>query len=79
MKYEKGNYIFACSGRKFYANRYIGAFESKPYSGVEIAEGFDGYIPLEPTKDGEDDDDFSDEERTELADYMIAIWTKFKS
>lgn len=53
------------SGRFVYANNY--------YIGInpdmELSEGYDG---------GVDDHKWSPEERRELADFMIGLWTKYK-
>ena len=69
------------SGRSFYANGYIGICEDKD-GYLEIAEGYDGGINLED-KDGESlrgepENELTNYEKEELANYMIGLWTKFK-
>lgn len=76
MKETQNGYILESTGRGFYANGYIGAMKSK-FGGVDIAQGYDGYINSE-TEDG-DDDELTPIEKIELANYMIEVWTLFKN
>ena len=76
MKETQNGYIIESTGREFYANGYIGAMKSK-FGGVDIAQGYDGYINSE-TEDG-DDDELTPIEKIELANYMIEVWTLFKN
>lgn len=64
MKDVGDGYVFK-SGKTFYANCSIVGIDP---SG-EVSEGYDGSIDLET---------FTQEERIELAEYMIDLWTKFK-
>ena len=56
---------FECSGRHEYA--HAGIIGINPDG--EISYGYDGGFLYEK---------WTDEERQELADYMIQLWTKFK-
>lgn len=79
MKQADGNMVFETTGRWFRDYGYIGAM----YSGdsVEIAQGYDNLIEI-LTGDFDIDYDspkLTQEEKTELADYMISMWEKFKT
>jgi hypothetical protein len=55
--------------------------DDHPYGSREpqwqLGEGFDGH--LYPEGGGGDDEPWTDSERAELADYMIAQWQAFKA
>lgn len=70
---ENSHYEFETTGRSFYANGYVGIIEHSDGE-VGIAEGYDGYVNI----NGDPDEEMSGEEATELADYMIKLWEKFK-
>lgn len=73
MRKGTKGHIFESTGREFYANGYIGAYEAD--NGViEIAQGYDGGIDIE----GDFGSELTNQERIELADYMIGLWAKFK-
>lgn len=82
MEWINGELTFS-NGRHFYANGFIGIHEQ--YDGkIEIAEGYDGRIHLENAdgslyNENDDENVMTQEEKGELADYMISLWTKFKS
>jgi hypothetical protein len=66
------------SGRRLYANRGIVGINPE----MEVYEGYDGKIyttiytrPLFPGEIS----GWSHEEKCELADFMISLWTKFKA
>jgi hypothetical protein len=63
---------FDCSGRRFIANHFIG-IEQDADGDISIAQGFDGPVKVKSVPY-----QLSREERQELADYMISLWTKFK-
>lgn len=71
---DNGHLEFETTGRSFYANGYVGIME-QGNGDIYIAEGHDGYIAI----GGDYDEEMTDEETTELADYMIKLWEKFKS
>ena len=58
---------FETTKRSFYANNEIIGIDPKLF----VTEGYDGSIG-EPAS-------FTKEERMELADYMIGVWTRFKN
>jgi hypothetical protein len=60
------------TGKTMYANRGIIGLASD----LRVTEGYDGGFPAWP--DGWRDDCLTKEERQELADYMIALWQKFR-
>lgn len=64
------------SGRELYANLGFIAINEK----LDIAEGYDGGLPLAPNhSDYEfDEDKLTKEEALELADIMIDRWNRFK-
>ncbi len=65
---DKDQLVFT-SGKTVYA--CLGAVGIREYSNgtLDVVEGFDGGINTEELSQGE---------RMELADYMIALWQKFK-
>jgi hypothetical protein len=62
---DKEEIVFS-TGRREYANWYIIGISPS----LDVSQGYDGHI---------DTDKFSPEERAELADYMIGLWSKFKA
>lgn len=71
------------TGRSFYAHGYIGIMEEADQS-ISIAQGYDGYIDLEdkegePIETEDNESMLTQDEREELSDYMISLWTKFKN
>ncbi len=63
--------IFESSKRKFYANDgIIGLVFDPTECKYSVSEGYDG--ALFPG------DQITDDERRELADYMIGLWTRFR-
>lgn len=77
MIYENDRFKLECTGRTFYANGYIGIMEID-YGEVVIAEGYDGYVRPEPPEEEGEPDSLDQQERVELADYMISLWERFK-
>lgn len=71
------DYVKLKSGRKIYANGNFISINDK----LEIAEGWDGGLPLAPFEDDYDydEDHFTKEEAIELAELMIERWTKYKN
>ena len=72
MKIE-GDTITFSSGRTAYANNGIVGLGPK----MSVTEGYDGGIgwpPLEP-----DEDSLTADDMGELADHMVAEWTRFKA
>lgn len=67
MKYDSDHYELS-SGRRFYANRGILGIgdDAEP---LQVSEGYDGGVG--------GPDDFSESERREIADFMIARWQAF--
>lgn len=79
MKYDgKDGYTFD-SGRAAYAN--CGIIGIQP--SLDISDGYDGGFDTKPSHNeyiyGEEATPFTPAERAELADYMIALWTAFKT
>jgi hypothetical protein len=71
MRIEGDTIIFS-SGREFYANRGVIGLSDDLY----VSQGYDGGLDAWPS---EGTTHFmTPEERRELADYMIALWTKFR-
>lgn len=66
MKYLlEGDEYELSTGKQFYANKGIIGIENS----LIISHGYDGGI---------NEDDFTQQEKAEIADYMIDLWTKFK-
>jgi len=74
MKQLRNGFRLA-SGRKLYANNSIlGISVEEDFvhgDRLVLSEGYDGYFDGEELK-------FTSEEKAEIADYMIDLWTKFK-
>lgn len=68
MKRIGDHYVLSTTGRQFYANRGLISCVAIQ-GGFEIGEGYDGDVSV---------DDWTPEERAELADFMIAQWQAFK-
>lgn len=68
------------SGRKLYATRGLVSINED----LEIAEGYDGHLPLIDRPEWMDDDDWADCEKLsaleqiELANRMLQLWSKFR-
>jgi hypothetical protein len=62
------------SGREAYANRGIIGINEM----LELYEGYDGTIRYPPYEPGAADE-LSKEDMRELADLMIATWTRFRN
>jgi hypothetical protein len=80
MKVEGDKLIFS-SGKIGYANcGVVGLSEPDKEDGWQISEGYDGGIDHEGSwlGDGISDNALTKEECIELADYMIALWARFK-
>jgi hypothetical protein len=71
MKIE-GDDLVMSSGRRFYANCGIIGLSDR----LTVTEGYDGAVPA--WEDGWGGAVMTTEERREMADYMIALWTKFR-
>lgn len=71
------DYIELKSGRKLSVNCNFVSINDK----LEIAEGWDGGLPLAPFEDDYDydEDHFTKEEAIELAELMIERWIKYKN
>jgi len=79
MKYNGDDkYILESTGRCFYANCGIIGIDQEfdRDNGLCVSEGYDGWIDLLHTW-GEEKA-WTPDEAIELADYMIALWTRFK-
>lgn len=66
MKVE-GDRIMFHSGTIYYANKGIIGLDHN----LQTYEGYDDYLEIESST-------FSPEQKLELADYMINLWTKYK-
>lgn len=65
--WQNGDELVLASGRTLYAHAgIIGIADNGAFSG-----GYDQMLD-------DDDDPLTSEERVELGDYMIALWTRFK-
>ena len=68
MRVNGERFIFS-TGKEVYANNgIIGLCEPGKW-GWDVTEGYDGGIDM---------DDFTKEEKIELADYMLSLWQRFK-
>lgn len=68
---QSDNLIFETTGKKIYAHcGIIGLSE-------ELRSVYDGYDGIIETSYHDDDESLTVDERKELADYMIAIWTRY--
>ena len=66
------------NGKSIYANRcIIGLCEPEKDKWI-IFDGYDGTINDPSNKFSPEEDILTKEERIELAEYMIDLWTKFK-
>jgi hypothetical protein len=63
------------SGRRLYASRGIVGINPE----MEVYEGYDGKIYTGPSYYPAATPGWSHEEKCELADFMISLWTKFKA
>jgi hypothetical protein len=73
MKIEDDDIVMS-TGRRFYANfGTIGLGDD-----LEVSHGGDGGIPAWPGGYWSAEQVMTEAERRELADYMIALWTKFR-
>ena len=61
-------FTFKCSGRKFFANEAIIGINQK----LEVSHGYDGHIEID-----ESFDELSNDEKRELANHMIKVWTEY--
>ena len=69
------NKITFSTGRTAYCHKKIIGLSPE----LQAYEGYDGYLrPDTDIEFGEIGYNFTREEREELADYMIALWTKYK-
>jgi hypothetical protein len=66
---DRDNYELS-TGRTFYANNGLIGLTSVDDPACRVSEGYDGGVDVEL---------WTAAERAELADYMIALWTAFKS
>lgn len=77
MEINGDKVLFSTGTEKDANNGFIGLNQK-----MCISEGYDGYL-YQPREDWMDDKDcyhiLSYDEQIELADYMIALWQKFKS
>ena len=64
MRYNKDKYVLS-TGKTFYSNNGIIGIDNH----LDVHEGYDGGI---------DTDEFTQEEKNEIADYMIDLWNKFR-
>jgi hypothetical protein len=76
-KIDKETYRLS-SGREFYANGGLVSLAQNDDGTFEIREGYDGSVDIEANEYDDEQKAWSPEERRELADYMIALWTSFK-
>jgi hypothetical protein len=65
MRIEGSFMVFECSGKEFFASDGIIGIEQN----LIVSEGYDGKVPYNK---------FTQEEREELSNYMIDLWTRFK-
>lgn len=73
MKKDGNIFTLECSGRTLTPHRNIIGVDD--YG--ELTEGYDSALSLEWQIDG-DNDDFTDAERREIAEYMIQRWTAYR-
>ena len=66
-------YRLDCSGRELYANAGIVGITPTNPRGI-----FGGYDDCIESGRSEDEEDLTQDERVEIADFMIALWTQFK-
>lgn len=71
---ETTHHYVLTSGRRFYAN---GGILGLGLDGDELSEGYDGTVGIDGwyDYDGMKPQDFTPEERQEIADMMIQRWT----
>lgn len=69
---RNGDTLTLSTGRKVYANCGIVGINDK----LSTSEGYDGDLPTRDEFDPESD--WAADERRELADYMIALWTRYR-
>jgi hypothetical protein len=69
----KNNIAILTTGRRFYCFMGLIGLNDE----MLITEGFDDKVRLEG-QPGEDRPHFTPQERTEIADYMIALWNNYK-
>ena len=77
-----GDDVVLDNGKSLYANNGIIGLSPKGKDGWEVHEGYDGILFMDGLREyhrRHGDDDFSDEELVELADYMIDLWKSFKA
>jgi len=67
---EKADEFELSTGRRFYANNGVlgVSADHEVWDRLELFEGFDGTVFAE---------EFTTEERREVAEYMIALWREF--
>ncbi len=76
MKRE-GDIFILSSGQKVYANRgIIGLCEKEDGEPWSVTHGYDGGMTSFP--DPWNDDPLTPAELTEIADYMIRLWSQFR-
>ncbi len=76
MTYEDGTFTLS-DGVKFDANRGLLCPERDgKYYGRMLAEGYDGHVHIYNAND--DEADFTDDQRREIADYMMARWIAWR-
>jgi hypothetical protein len=66
------------SGREFYANDKLLSIARDADGTFRIGQGYDGTLPGATDSDYDEEENWTPEERRELADFMIAQWTAFK-
>lgn len=72
---EHGMIEFECSGREMYANLQIIGINPE----LEVSGGYDqSSIDSWYSDSADENEAATGEERAELADYMIGLWTKYK-
>lgn len=81
MKWNNDHLVFETSGRKFFADKFVGITK---YEGatldkdvIEITQGTSGTIDV--VDENYEVQCMTDQEKVELADYMISLWQQFKA
>lgn len=64
----KNDYLILSTGRKIYANNLIFGIGQTSDGEIGVSQGYDGGVYTE---------EFTKDERKELANYVIDLWTKW--
>lgn len=73
MRYKGEDYVkFESTGRSAYAFGGVIGISERDVNSISVVAGYDNRFPLHS------EDELTKEERQELANYMISLWTQFK-